>query len=210
MRFGHIKDFDKNLEEILFKSEAVKEKAAGLRVLGSGPWELKITADWQAIGDVSIESASLYDHWAIKEWYLGLSAGSRNFLSIFPVDNRIDKYISMHLKKNFQRACMIFNLFKDDEIIGHFFVSNIEQKPEMALGVADKYQRNKLGHLFLAIMMGIFKIYKFERIYLTTMHENRTAYSLYKKLGFELTGDTKVDVPGFDYKTDEYAMFIRL
>jgi RimJ/RimL family protein N-acetyltransferase len=208
MVFDQIKDFDAKIKALLFKNDMVKEKALQLNIEGDNPWELYIIAEWKDLGNIVIEPASLYDIWALKEWYYGLSFRSRNFISIFPVDHRNEKYMAMHLKKNQQKKCIIFNAWKEDEIIGHFFVSDIENKPEVSLGISDKYQKNKLGHFFLTIIIDIFKIYGFRKVYLTTMHENKNAFHFYKKLGFELIGDTKVPVPGFDYQTDEYAMSI--
>lgn len=210
MGLHQVKDFDKKLKKLLLDNKAIKEKARKLEIKGQDPWSLEIWTDWGKLENISIGPATLYDLWALKEWYYGLSFRSRNFVSIFPIDSRNEKYVAMHLKRNWQKKDIIFNAWKGEDIIGHFLIANIEKKPELILGVADGYQKNKLGYFFIAIIVYILKIYGFERFYLTAMHENKTAFDFYQKIGFECIGDTKVPVPGYDYFTDEYEFFIDL
>ena len=205
-----VKDFDKKLKDLLTENPVVKQKASQLHIEGADPWNLYLHTAWENLGNLSIESASIHDLWAIKEWYEGLTFRSRHFISIFPMDYRIEKYIAMHLKKSWQRKILAYNAWVNETVIGHFFVEDLEKKPVIALGLADTYQKNKLGYLFIAMMINTLRILGFKCTYLTTMHENKTAFQFYKKLGFTLLGDTKVPVAGFDYHTDEYEMRIDL
>lgn len=204
------KNFNTKLKKALFTNRVIKERAHNLEIKGDEPWSLDIEMDWKNIGKLCIQTASIYDLWAIKEWYFSLSFRTRKLASFFPIDHRIENFIAIHLKKHWQKKDLIFNAWKNDKIVGHFFITDLGSKPVIALAISDAYQKNNFGQFILVLIIHIFKLSGFESLYLTTMHENKTAFNFYKKLGFEYIGDAKVPVPGLDYCTNEYEMRINL
>jgi hypothetical protein len=203
-----IENYSKSLLKNLKLDKIVSQKAKNLKISGRDIWELSISCFWDNVGNLEIQQASIYDLWAIKEWYLSLSFRSRYFISIFPIDDRIEKFIARHIKGNNLKNDIIYNTWLGDKIIGHFFVNDIQKKPVIGIGISDAWHKNRLGYLFIIILINIFKLLNYKELYLTTMQDKATALNFYKSMDFKIIGDADVPVPGFNYCTREYEMKI--
>lgn len=206
-----MKNFDDKLLNVLKNNKVIKERGANFKVKYKDPWTLEIGMDWRDIGNLKISSASLFDLWALKHWFSSLWPRSKSLLSLFPCDERIEIFIASHLKRNNEHLDIIYNVWFKDEIIGHFFIWNFSgEKPELGVGILDKYQKNKLGYLFIIILINIFKSKGKKELYLTTALNNDAAFKLYKSVGFKYTKDVDHFLPGYDYKTIEREMRLDL
>ncbi len=206
-----MEDFDKNLLTLLRTSDIARRKVQISSVKGDNCWDMKISLSWEGIGGINISPISIHDLWALKDWYLALTFRSRYLYSIFPIDEKLEKYIARHIKRNDKHEDITLIAWLGDEIIGHFLISEISgKKPHIYVGISDKFQKRGLGLFLILVLISIFKLMGHKELYLSTMHENDIAFNLYKNLGFKFIRNIKLPVSGYDYSTDEYEMKIDL
>jgi RimJ/RimL family protein N-acetyltransferase len=202
---------DNRFLKIFEEDEIIKKRVDNFELKGQDLWNLEIKLSWKNVGSIEILNASMYDFWAVKEWFERLWPRSKSLLPLFPCDKRIDKYVAAHLKRNDLKKDAIYNAWLKDRIIGHFFIWNISNdKSEIGVGISDEYQNKKLGHLLIKILIFIAKSFGKKELYLTTALDNDAAFKLYERIGFKYLGDVDHFLPGYDYKTIEREMKLEL
>jgi RimJ/RimL family protein N-acetyltransferase len=206
--------------KLFLENTTLKKYYNNTKITGNDPWGLSIELEWKDIGKIKIAPFSLSDFWALKHWWMkSLNYESKKLFPLFPIDENLDRHIANHFKNQETKRDIIFNvwLIKDsfltedfeNEIIGHFFVlESNSAKPFVGLGISSRFQGKKLGTLFLYIIFYIFKIMNKNVLWLTTGKDNIVGLNLYKKLGFEQTGEIEVLIPSENYKRFDIEMKI--
>lgn len=100
--------------------------------------------------------------------------------------------------------------FDGETVVGYFFLWNIGAPvPVLGIGVADDWQNEGLGHLFMNQLIEDGRRLGKRGIELTCMPDNDRAFHLYQKLGFEYFG--KVEYQTASGETEwERGMFLPL
>jgi RimJ/RimL family protein N-acetyltransferase len=203
-------DFYNKLSHSLNENKIIKKYFDTLSVSGTGPWDLTIEVNWKDIGKIRISSFDLSDIWALRDWWNGsLSYNSKGSFPLFPSSAKLERCIANHLKNHESRRDIIFNVWLlkegnlnedfDNEIIGHFYLQRCRTRPEIGLGVSDRYQSKGLGKLFIMILIYITKNLGHETIYLGVDKGNVVGIDLYKRLGFLQKEDIDIYIPVTDY-----------
>jgi RimJ/RimL family protein N-acetyltransferase len=203
--------FSAKLNSALKNNEYIRDYCEGLKVSGENPWDLTFITEWKNIGKIKITSFVLSDLWALRDWWIySLNYNSKHIFPLFPTNETLEKCITNHYKNQVSRRDIIFNawLIKDkyltedleNEIIGHFFLNRCDTKPEPGLAVADRFQKKKLGTLFIFILIYITRLLDKKVIYIRTDSDNTVSFKFYQKLGFKHIRDTKLEIPVVNYK----------
>jgi len=214
-------NFSNKLSKLLNNNKLLKGLYSDLKISGNNPWELKLKLKWNKNLNILISSFDLSDIWALHDWWINtLNYNSKKYYPLFPDDERMLRFISNHYKNHKNHRDTIFNcwLIKegdcnedyDNEIIGHFLIYRINTKPELSIGISDKFQGKKLGTLFIIICISILKILEKKTFYLFVDKENKTGLGLYKKLGFEVIGESEIFLPAVDWRNSGYNMKLKL
>jgi RimJ/RimL family protein N-acetyltransferase len=211
------KNYCNKLADSLNENKTVKKYFNTLSVAGTGPWELAIEVDWKDVGKISISSFTLSDLWALRDWWNGsLSYSSKATFPLFPSNETLERCIANHYKNHERRRDIAFNawLLKEgdcnedfgNEIIGHFYLQRCKTKPEIGLGVADRYQGKGLGKFFIVILVYVTKSLGHHKIYLGVDKDNLTGIDLYKRLGFQKKKDLEIYIPVTGYRGTIFEM----
>ena len=188
-----------------------------LTVRGEDPWNLTIEAHWRDVGMIRVSSFTLSDFWALRDWWNGsLNYNSKQLFPLFPSNEKLDRSIANHFKNHESRRDMVFNAWLvkegdrnedfENEIIGHFFTDRFSDKPDIGLGVANRFQGKKLGTFFIIILIHIARYLGKNKIYLSVDINNTSAFNLYKRLGFKHTKDSDIYIPVTDFKSTIHDM----
>jgi RimJ/RimL family protein N-acetyltransferase len=203
-------DFCNKLSKFLSQNKTIRNYFDKLSVSGTGPWELTIEVDWKDVGKIRISSFTLSDLWALRDWWNGsLNYNSKGSFPLFPSNEKLERCIANHYKNHENHRDILFNawLLKegdcnedfDNEIIGHFYLQRCRTRPEISLGVADRYQGKGLGKLFIVILIYITKVLGNDKAYLGVDKDNIVGINLYKRFGFQHKEDIQIHIPVTDY-----------
>ena len=204
--------FSAKLNSALKNNEYIRDYCRGLEISGENPWDLTLTTEWKDIGKIKITSFVLSDLWALRDWWVySLNYNSKHLFPLSPTNETLERGITNHYKNHVQRRDIIFNawLLKEDyltqdlenEIIGHFFLNRCGTEPEPGLAVADRFQKRKLGTLFIFILINITRLLDKKVIYIRTDIDNTASFKFYQKLGFKHIRDTELEIPVVNYKS---------
>ena len=86
-----------------------------------------------------------------------------------------------------------FFIFLENKLIGYSFLSKFPRKTKKhvctyGIVISDKWQGKGFGYQICKHMINIAWKKKFEKIWLTTYYDNKSALRIYKKLGFIVEG----------------------
>ena len=86
-----------------------------------------------------------------------------------------------------------FFIFLEGELIGYSFLSKFPRKTKShvctyGIVVGDKWQGNGFGYQICKHMICVAWKKGFKKIWLTTYFDNKAAYRMYRKLGFDVEG----------------------
>ena len=204
-------DFCNKLLNSLNENKTIKDYFNKISVNGTDPWDLTIEVDWIDIGKIRISSFVLSDVWALRDFWNGsLSYNSKGSFPLFPSNEKLERSIANHYKNHESRRDAAFNVWLlkegdlnedfDNEIIGHFYLQRCRTRPEIGLGVADRYQGKGLGKFFIVILIYMAKALGHEKIYLGVDKNNVEGINLYKRLGFQHKEDIDIHIPITDYR----------
>lgn len=97
-----------------------------------------------------------------------------------------------------------------DIIIAYAFLWEMDDPvPVLGIGIADAWQGQGLGQPLMAHLIDTAKREGRDGIELTTVPENKRAFALYQKMGFQHTGDTD-NIAGDGRVVREHVMFLAL
>lgn len=128
---------------------------------------------------------------ALYEFFTkGLSPESQRLYSVQPLDrNLVNAVVSEADAPDVLRLVA----FRGDQIVGYAYWRQQLFNPKMPLlsiAVADKHQGLGLGQALMELLIEGAKLKGMEGIELHVFKHNRRAIALYRKLGFEIVGDT--------------------
>ena len=119
-----------------------------------------------------------------------LSPESQRLYSLQPLDrNLVDWVVSEADAPDVVRLVA----FKDDAIIGYAYWRPQIFKPKLPLlsiAVADEYQGLGLGRALMELLIEAARLRGMDGLELHVFKHNRRAIALYRKVGFEIIGDT--------------------
>jgi ribosomal protein S18 acetylase RimI-like enzyme len=119
-----------------------------------------------------------------------LSPESQRLYSLQPLDrNLVDWVVSEADAPDVVRLVA----FKDDAIIGYAYWRPQIFKPKLPLlsiAVADGYQGLGLGRALMELLIDAARLRDMDGLELHVFKHNRRAIALYRKVGFEIIGDT--------------------
>lgn len=86
-----------------------------------------------------------------------------------------------------------FFVFLEGQLVGYSFLSKFPKKTKShvctyGIVIGDKWQRNGYGYQISKHMICVAWKRGFEKIWLTTYFDNKAAYRMYRKLGFDVEG----------------------
>lgn len=202
--------FKENIFTSLENNSFVMDNIEDLKISGENPWEVAISLTWKDLGKLKIAPFGLSDIWALRDWWKEtLTNKSKRFFPLFPNGKNLERVISNHYKNHSDKRDVSFNLWLlkegfinadfDNEIIAHAFLENFKKRPDIALGIADKYQAKGLGKLLVLTLIYITKFSGCKMIYLSVDKDNLMGFKLYKKLGFKYTGQKEISIPVTGY-----------
>jgi RimJ/RimL family protein N-acetyltransferase len=206
-----VSKYSEKILNVLKNNDVIKDRAGNMIVEGESPWHLQIDTNWKGIGNIKLSSFDLSDFFALRDWWINtLNYNSKRLMPIFPVNEKLDRFISNHYKNHISHRDIIFNLWLlkgqdgvenlDNEIIGHFFLNRCDTKPEPGLAVADKFQHKKLGTFAIWVLIYITKLLGKKVIFIRTDKNNTVSFKFYKELGFKHIKDIELEIPVVNYK----------
>ena len=209
--------FVKNIFNSINDDKIINKSFEDLKITGTNPWTLSIELNWKDIGRIRITPFDLSDFWALKDWWNeSLSNNSKNFFPLLPDNKTLERAIANHFKNHQNHRDIAFNIWLlkegeinidfDNEIIAHFFLEYFDTHPDIALGIADKYQAKGLGKLILLLLIYLTKFMDKKKIYLSVDKDNLIGFELYKKIGFKKIGEREITIPITEYKNIVYDM----
>jgi len=104
--------------------------------------------------------------------------------------SNVKKIILSELKDDKKKR---FFIYLDSELIAYSFLAKFPRKTKThvctyGIVIGDKWQRKGFGYEICKHMIKIAWKKKFEKIWLTTYYDNKSALKIYQKLGFEIEG----------------------
>lgn len=159
------------------------DREAGLHVLSDLPAQIRLSKGDQAI--LQIREVKLGDEFALAAFYRDLSPATKRFFHPYlcPGVRRMRRVVEASLREH-QKDWVAVTA--DGKIVGHSFLWDIgRETPELGLGIADLYQNQGLGHIFIQLLIDYARsIPAHRRLCLTVYEENARAQHLYHKFGF--------------------------
>jgi RimJ/RimL family protein N-acetyltransferase len=212
-----MKDFSKFVYNTIKENKEIQNFHQDLMADGEDPWNLTIETRWKDVGKIRISSFVLSDFWALRDWWNGsLNYNSKQLFPLFPSNEKLDRSIANHFKNHESRRDLVFNTWLvkegdrnedfENEIIGHFFIEKCSDKPDIGLGVSNRFQGKKLGTFFIIILIHTARYLGKDKLYLSCDINNLSAFDLYKRLGFKHIKDSDIYIPVTDFKSTIHDM----
>lgn len=145
----------------------------------------------------------------LKAMFLNLSEDTRRFLTRPITEERIEGWITnLDYKKALPIVAITTEQKGQERIISvaslDFYSSDaIKHKTEFGITVHDDYQNRGLGIILTNHMIDIARQMGFKKVYLRVVTENERAIHVYKKCGFHIEGELKMEY--WNYVTGEYG-----
>lgn len=128
---------------------------------------------------------------ALYEFFTkGLSPESQRLYSVQPLDRSL---VNIVVSEADVPNVLRLVAFRGEQIVGYAYWRQQLFNPKMPLlsiAVADKYQGLGLGRALMELLIEGAKLRGMEGIELHVFKHNRRAIALYRKLGFEVVGET--------------------
>ncbi|NIA15122.1 MAG: GNAT family N-acetyltransferase [Nitrospiraceae bacterium] len=186
--------FADDLTQRLEEDPAIRSHMPSFSLHAPDVWSLDLRADWEGVGPICVRPTELEDHAALHAFVTqGLGEQSRFLFAPYPLDERLDATIRGALEATCRREQLTFNAMQEDRVVGHFFLWEFtEPIPELGIAVADEFQGNKLGHLFMNVLIAAAQASGKRKVELTTHPTNEAGFHLYSKMGFSDVGDKTI------------------
>ena len=156
---------------------------------------------------VAVRRLATGDGPALQQFNAALSEASRNLFLPHAYD---DGTIAEIIARSEQGRDRTYIALADNTVVGYGFLWDFEEPvPVLGIGLADAWQGQGLGEPFMELLIRDAKIAGRDGIELTTVPENGRAFALYRKMGFEHTGDTD-NIAGDGRVVRERVMFLAL
>ena len=127
-----------------------------------------------------------------KELLLNLSKLTLDDFTYFGniTKNNVEQIITEELQ---DRKKIRFFIYLEKELIGYSFLSKFVRKTKphvctYGIVIGDKWQGKGYGYEICKHMISIAWKKGFTKIWLTTYYDNKAAYRIYRKLGFDVEG----------------------
>lgn len=157
--------------------------------------------------DILVRRLAIGDGPALQRFNASLSEASRSRFLPHAYDGDTLARIIDRAQRETDRT---YVALAGDSIAGYFFLWDFQDPvPVLGIGIADAWQGQGLGPRFMKILIDDAKSAGRDGIELTTLPENGRAFALYRKMGFEHTGDTD-NVAGDGRVVRERVMFLAL
>ena len=148
---------------------------------------------------IDFRRLALEDAGALAEFYNALSGESKRLFR--PLSEKTDKYRCIELANDNVADCK-YDLVAVYEavVVGWAFVWNVEEPHEctFGIGVSDDWQGRGIGKMLMAQVLDSCHQRGIIRVHLIVVQDNVRAQSLYKQMGFSVTG-AEVGSDGQDY-----------
>jgi ribosomal protein S18 acetylase RimI-like enzyme len=201
-----------NISRSLENNHLIKDDIYEIEINGYDPWDLIITFHWKDLGRFRFSPFEISDFWELKDWWKNtLNKKSKAYFPLFPNGNKLERAISNHYKNHNTFRDAVFNLWHikegsinsdfDNEIIAHAFIEHFNKRPDIALGISDKYQSKGFGKFILLTFIYIAKYSGKEKIYLSVDKDNIVGFELYKKIGFRYIDQKEISIPITGYNS---------
>ena len=176
-------------------------------------WELKITCDLPELPGLCIRNLHDNDAPLLQDFSTKLGANSKDLFCPYPWNDL------GALPGAFQKAVQNASARVDSSyliegashgVIGHFFLWKAGgnphsqqyqlEVPELGVAIADEFQGKSLGWLSVRILQTVAHALHSDAIELTTAFDNDVGWNLYRRCGFQHTGDINIPL-GVDVTT---------
>jgi ribosomal protein S18 acetylase RimI-like enzyme len=188
--------FANTLLGFIEKNEVILTKTKRIELSAKDLWDLNLELDWQGLGQIEVKNAIDTDAAALKEFLLeGLGDHSRFLFAPYPYQGDLEGSIKQALSECVQKKTLLYHAWQDGRIIGHFYLGGIQEPvPGLGIAVADRCHGQKLGNLFMTILIAAGHFAGSQAIELTTNPKNSAGFHLYQKVGFVHIGDREITV----------------
>lgn len=145
----------------------------------------------------------------LKAMFLNLSEDTRRLLPIPITEERIEGWITnLDYKKALPIVAITIEPQGQERIISvaslNFYSSDaFKHKTEFGITIHDDYQNRGLGTILTNHVIDIARQMSLKKVYLRVVTENERAIHVYKKCGFHIEGELKMEY--WNYVTGEYG-----
>ena len=121
------------------------------------------------------------------EYFQALSERTKEFFRPHPFDKETAEKLCEENDPNVARFITVEKINCKEKVIGYSFLWNLNQDfPSLGIGIRDDYQGIGLGKVLINHLIETGKSLKKKGLTLTVVKENKSALSLYSKLGFKI------------------------
>lgn len=202
--------YSDQIRDFLSRNATIQTRIRNPNIIGEDVWALNLDVEWAELGRLVIRRGVKQDQNALKVFLLdGLDETSRFLFAPYPYEGELDAALEACLAASEGQEILLYHAWLEDRIIGHFFLGGFSEAiPQLGIAIADKYHGQKLGHLFMTLLVGVCATTGKQAIELTTNPQNHAGFHLYKKIGFEHIGDREI-VVGNGIHRIEHEMIYR-
>ena len=200
--------FSEELKRRLEQDAAIGSRMQSCALSAEEVWDLDLRVEWDGVGPLHIRPAVLDDQPALRAFLTeGLGERSRFLFAPYPLDERLDPCIRDALEATGRREQLTFNAMQGDSVAGHFFLWKFtEAVPELGIAVADRFHANKLGRLFMHLLIAAARVSGKKQVALTTHPTNEPGFHLYSEMGFVHVGDKTITLGDGSHRTEREMM----
>ena len=121
-----------------------------------------------------------------------------------------DATVAKALARSEARDDLTLGVFAGERLVGYFFLWYFTRPvPLLGIGLVDDFQGHGLGRNMMAILLDAARQSERDGVELTTCLDNKRAFALYEKVGFEHYADVQ-NMQGQGKWVTEHAMFYRI